>query len=50
MKICLSVEGEDPVTQTFDLTPVAGDMAVYVHPTLRPFALADVAEAYVIPA
>lgn len=50
MKICLSVEGEDPVTQTFDLTPVAGDMAVYVHPTLRPFALADIAEAYVIPA
>lgn len=50
MKICLSVEGEDPVTQTFDLIPVAGDMAVYVHPTLRPFALADVAEAYVIPA
>lgn len=50
MKICLSVEGEDPVTQTFDLTPVAGGMAVYVHPTLRPFALADVAEAYVIPA
>lgn len=50
MKICLSVEGEDPVTQTFDLIPVAGDMAVYIHPTLRPFALADVAEAYVIPA
>ncbi len=50
MKICLSVEGEDPVTQTFDLIPVAGDMAVYVHPTLRPFALADLAEAYVIPA
>lgn len=50
MKICLSVEGEDPVTQTFDLIPVAGDMAVYVHPTLRPFALSDVAEAYVIPA
>ena len=50
MTVCLSVEGEDPVTQTFDLTRVAGDMAVYVHPSLRPFALADVAEAYVIPA
>lgn len=25
-------------------------MAVYIHPSLRPFALADVAEAYVIPA
>lgn len=50
MTINLAVEGEEPVTRTFELTRVGCDMAVYVHPTLRPFAIDTPADAFVIPA
>lgn len=50
MKIIIS-RGGTVMTGSFDLTPDAsGRRAVYVHPSLRPFALSDVAEAYVVPA
>ena len=50
MKIIIS-RGGTVMTGTFDLTPDAsGRRAVFVHPSLRPFALSDEAEAYVVPA
>lgn len=50
MKIIIS-RGGTVMTGTFELTPDAsGRRAVFVHPSLRPFALSDEAEAYVVPA